>query len=221
MKLILALALIALLSNDPLKVTKINRAKTQAREAFNSGDYQTAIAKYRYLVDSLQVTDDAVTLNLANAYYLSKDTANAFQTYERLSGSPDKKVNSRANQQLGVMSNKRGKPEDALRYFKQAIKSDPFNDDARYNYEMLKKKLDGQKQKDEDQKKDDKNKQDQQNQEPSEFARKLKEQADKLVAQRQYNAAYELMIEGLKKDKTVGTYQDYINRIKEVADINK
>ena len=39
------------------------------------------------------------------------------------------------------MTNQRGKPEEALNYFKQAIRALPANNDARYNYEMLKKYL--------------------------------------------------------------------------------
>jgi tetratricopeptide (TPR) repeat protein len=222
MKFVVMLTILsALFANDPLKTTKINRAKSQAKTAFNSGDYKTAIQKYRFLIDSMGVKEDPVYLNLAHAYYLAKDTANAFSLYQQLSASSEKGVNSKANQQLGVMTNMRGKAEEALNYFKQAIKSDPLNEDARYNYEMLKKKLDEKKQQDEQKKKDEKNKQDQKNQEPSEFAKKLKEQADRLVAQKQYRAAFDLMTDGLKKDKTVSTYQDYINRLKDVAEINK
>lgn len=211
----------ALLSNDPLRTTRINKVKSQAKEAFNAGDYQGAIQKYRLLIDSLDVHEEEVTLNLAHAYYLANDSTNAFSTYQALTGSPKTMVSSIANQQLGIMSNVRGKPDEALNYFKQAIRADPRNEQARYNYEMLKKKLD-KKKKEDQQKKDDQNKdQDKKDQEPSEFAKKLKAQADKLVAQKQYQSAYELMINGLKQDKTVSTYQDYINRIKIVAEINR
>ena len=99
--------------------------------------------------------------------------------------------------------------------FKQAIKSDPANQDARYNYEMLKKKLEEQKKKDEQKNKDNKD------QEPSEFAKKLKAQADKLVAAKEYKSAYNLMMDGLSKDKTVSHYQKYIEHIKDVVEIIK
>ena len=211
----------ALLSNDPLRTTRINKLKSQAKEAFNSGDYQGAIQKYRLLIDSLDVREDEVTLNLGHAYYLANDSTNAFSTYQALAGSAKTMVSSIANQQLGIMSNVRGKPDEALNYFKQAIRADPRNEQARYNYEMLKKKLD-KKKKEDQQKRDDQNKdQDKKDQEPSEYAKRLKAQADKLVAQKQYQSAYELMINGLKQDKTVSTYQDYINRIKTIAEIDR
>ena len=45
------------------------------------------------------------------------------------------------------MANRQSKFEEALNHFKQAIKSDPTNKDAQYNYELLKKKLEEQKKK--------------------------------------------------------------------------
>ena len=64
--------------------------------------------------------------------------------------------------------------------------------------------------------KNDKNKK----QEPSEFAKKLKAQADQLVAGRRYKEAYDLMVDGLKKDETVSSYQTFIDRIKVVDGID-
>jgi Ca-activated chloride channel family protein len=161
---ILAFSLSVLASVDPATVRKINTAKAQAEEAFKRGDYKSAVSRYKYLVDSLGVDEDEVRLNLANAYYLAKDTANAFPSYQNLITSTNPVVLSKANQQLGVMTNQRGKFEEALNYFKQAIKAAPSNDDARFNYEMLKKKLEEQKKQDEKQKQNkEKNQKDQQN----------------------------------------------------------
>src|SRR5687767_11474166 len=103
MKYLLISILAFALVNDPLKIGKINSAKAEARKAYTSGDYKTAIAKYRYLVDSLNVTEDEIMLNLANAYYLSKDTAQAFTSYQSLVGSTKNEVRSKAQQQLGMM----------------------------------------------------------------------------------------------------------------------
>lgn len=216
--LIVILALLSSLENDPLKTGKINKAKREAKQLYISGDYKGAISKYKYLTDSLGVKETELDLNLANAYYLTKDTVNAMSLYQNLTAGNDPVVRSKANQQLGIMTYKSGKHEEALSYFKQAVKAHPENEDARQNYEMLKKKLEDKKKKEEQQKKDDKKSD---NQEPSEFAKRLKEQADRLVARQQYREAYDLMNEGLKKDQTVSTYQDYIKRLGEVSEINK
>src|SRR5688572_24299117 len=164
MKVLLMLVLALLTTVDPATVRRINAAKSAAEEAFKNGDYKSAIQHYQYLVDSLGVKEDEVVLNLANSYYLAKDTANAFNTYQSVTESPKTDIKSKANQQLGIMANQQGRPEEALNYFKQAIKAEPTNDDARYNYEMLKKKLEEKKQEEEKQKQNkDQQKQDQEN----------------------------------------------------------
>jgi hypothetical protein len=212
------LLMLTLMLTDPVKISKINSAKSKAKDAFQSGDYKQAAQIYTYLIDSLGVQEDEVLLNRAHAFYLQQDTAHAQSDYQALAQSVKNPIASKANLHLGLIANKSGKAEQALNLFKQAIKSDPANEEARYNYEMLKKKLDKKKKEEEqkDKDKNDKNKK----QEPSEFARKLKAQADKLVAERKYKSAYDLMIEGLQKDKTVSTYQKFIDRIKVVDGID-
>jgi hypothetical protein len=214
MKYLLISIIAFALVNDPLKIGKINSAKAEARKAYTSGDYKTAIAKYRYLIDSLNVAEDEIMLNLANAYYLSKDTAQAFTSYQSLIGSTKNEVRSKAQQQLGMMNYKRGKHEEALSNFKQAIKADPANGAARYDYEMLKKKLDEKKKK-EEKENNDKNKP----KEPSAYAKKLKAQADALVAQFKFSAARDLMQEGAQQDQSVTFYSEFMKRLDDVTKI--
>ena len=195
MKFTLSILLLLLTLIDPTKIGKTNEAKSDAMKAYNGKRYKEAIMKYRYLVDSLDVEEDEVKLNLANAYYLAKDTANARPVYESLSQSSKNTIRSNALQQLGVMNNSRGKAEEALSQFKQAIKADPGNTDARYNYEMLKKKLDEKKKQDQQnqdknkddkkdqnkdqQKKDDQNKQDQNKDQKKDQQKKDQKEQDK------------------------------------------
>jgi Ca-activated chloride channel homolog len=162
MKGFIVLSFLVAIVTDPGKISKINSLKSEARKAFASGDYKTAIEKYRYLTDSLSVNEDEIKLNLANAYFQENDTTNAFSGYQNLAGSSDIVIRSKANQQLGVLNNRQGKFEEALANFKQSIKADPANRDARYNYEMLKKKLEEKKKKEEEeqQKQDQKDKKD-------------------------------------------------------------
>jgi Ca-activated chloride channel homolog len=151
MKTVFLFLVASLLFTDLDKIGKINSAKAEAKKAFLAGDFKTAIKKYSYLIDSLGVTEEEVKANLASAYFQANDTAKATTTYQQLAQSNNKKINSVANQQLGVMANNTEKLEEALQYFKQALKAAPDNEEARYNYEVVKKKL------------EDKKKQDQQN----------------------------------------------------------
>jgi len=157
MKGLVVIMMILAMTIDPGEIGKINSLKSQAKDAYKKGDFKTAISKYRYLVDSLGVQEDEVKLNLANAYFQSNDTTNTATSYQPLTQSTNPKIRSIANQQLGVLSNRQNKHEEALANFKQALKADPTNEDARYNYEMVKKKLEEQKKKEEEQKKNDPN----------------------------------------------------------------
>lgn len=148
--------LVLAMLTDPTRISKINSLKAEAKKAYLKNDFKTAIAKYRYLVDSMDVHEDEVLLNLASAYYNLKDTTNALSQYQSLTASSKNEFRSKAQQQLGVMAEQQGKHEEALNHFKEAIKSDLNNQEARYNYELVKKKL-------EEKKKQDQKKQDQQN----------------------------------------------------------
>ena len=187
MKLLTVLFTLLLLFTDFDKIGKINSLKSEAKKAYASGDFKMAIQKYRYLVDSLQVKEEEVLLNLANAYFHERDTANVQNTYLPLTESKNTKLNSIANQQLGVVANRQGKLEEALNYFKQALKVAPDNEDARFNYEMVKKKIADKKKEDQknkdnkDDKKDQKDKQnkDQKGKDKKDQQKKEQENKDK------------------------------------------
>lgn len=208
------LFIIALVIIDPSRIAKVNSAKTEARKAYMDGDYQKAVSVYTYLTDTLDVREDEVMVNLANAYFQVKDTANAISVYQSLTASPKSHIRSKAQQQLGILHHRQGKLEEALANFKEAIKADNANVDAKYNYEMLKKKLDEEKKKQEEK---DRNKP----KEPSAYAKRLKAQADALLAKYRFSEAASLMNEGAKKDPSVLFYEDFMNRLKEVVTIDK
>ncbi len=159
----------AILINDPKEIAKINSLKKEAEAAYLAKDYELAISKYTLLHDSLGIDDPAVKLNLAHAHYHLGDTAGAKMNYGKLASSEDKRLKSIALQQLGVMSKESDKLEEALQQLKSAIKANPSNQEAIYNYEVVKKLLEEQKKQEEQQKQDQQNKdgedeQEQQNQ---------------------------------------------------------
>lgn len=225
MKLLPAIFVAALLFTDLDKIGKINTLKSEAKKAYLGGDYKMAIEKYRYLVDSLGVQEDEVLMNLANAYFESQDTTHTFNSYQALSQSQNKKLSSLANQQLGVMENRQGKFEEALNHFKQAMKADPGNEDARYNYELVKKKLEEKKKqeqqqqnkdnqnkddkkdeqnKDQDkneQKKNDQNKQDQEKKDDKNKENQNKEQQEKEKQEKEKQEKEQQQKEQEQKDK--------------------
>jgi len=158
------------------------KIKSQAKKAYLSGDMKTAIEKYKILRDSLGVKEEEIGLNLGHAFFTTNDTTNAYNSYQPLLASHDQKIKSLANQQMGIIANRQGKYEEALNYFKQAMKAEPANEQARYDYEMVKKKLEEQKkqqQKDQNQDKKDDQKKDQNKDQKDQQKKDSKDQKDK------------------------------------------
>ena len=189
MKYLIIILLVINPFSDLDKIAKVNKAKKEAERAYLAEDYKLANEKYIYLRDSLGVVDEKIALNLANTQFLLNDSTSALKSYSELSDSPDANIRSLANQQLGAMQFKSKKYEEALKNYKAALKADPSNADARYNYELLKKLIKEQEEqqkqnKDQEnkdqQKKDEENKdkQDQQKQDQKQEQDKNKEEQE-------------------------------------------
>jgi Ca-activated chloride channel homolog len=202
-----ALLILLLTFTDPLQIAKVNGLKKEAEKAYQSGNYQLAASKYSMLADTLAVDEAEVRLNLAHSQYKIGDTASAKLNYARVSLSPDKKLKSIASQQLGVLAKDSKKLEESLEYLKSAIKADPTNAGAKYDYEVVKKLLEKQKQE----------QRDNDNIEPSEYAKKIKAQADNLRKSGQFDKALQIMNEGLQKDNTVRAFNEFMQRLQKVV----
>jgi len=178
------LIVMAGLGNEITRIARINALKKEAKEAYLAGDYQKAIENYQYLVDSFDVKDDLLMLNLSNAYYKINDTTNSISNYESLLKSPTREVRSIAYQQLGIIKSQSKKYKEALQDFKQSLKANPGNNDARYNYELLKKLIQEQEQQQQQQQQ---NKDQQQNKKQQEDQQKQKDKQKQEEKQDQQN----------------------------------
>jgi len=174
MKFLIAILLIISPLTDLDKIAKVNKAKKEAKEAFLSENYQLAHDKYKFLIDSLSVIEEEVLLDYAHTLYNLNDTTNAVNKYQELSESTNKSISSVADQQLGQMMFDKKQYEPALEHYKSALRKNSANQDARYNYELLKKIL----KKQEEEKKDQQN-QDQENKEQKDQDKENKDQENK------------------------------------------
>lgn len=170
------------------KIAKINRLKEEAEAAYKSGQYNVAINRYKQLVD-MGVNDEPVLLNLAHAYFMNKDTT-AINAYSKLMLSKDNHIKSVAYQQMGVIKADRKKYEEALKFFKESLKAEPNNEEARHNYELTKKLLEEQRKQQQ---------QDKQNQQNKDKQQQDKEQQQK--EQQQQQQKKEQDEKGEQKDK--------------------
>jgi hypothetical protein len=211
----LIIAIFSALIIDPGKIARVNTAKTEARKAYMDGDYKKAVEKYTYLADSLEVREDEVMLNLANSYFQVKDTANAASTYQSLAASTKNHIRSKAHHQLGILNHQQGKLEEALNNFKQAIKADGDNIDAKYNYEMLKKKLDEQKKEEEQKQNKDQKDKDQKNKDPQNKDQQKKDQENKDQQQKEKDKKEQEKKDQQNKDQQNKDQQDQAKKDKE------
>ena len=145
---LLAIFTLLLVSNPLTYVTEVNNTQKQALAAFNDQRYLVAIYRYEHLIEKLEVTDLNIHLNLAHAYYKAKKWDDATKFYQKVSKGKQEKLASLAYHQLGMIAEINYQQDSsvdhlqiALKQFKQAIIKNPNNYNARYNYELLSKKL--------------------------------------------------------------------------------
>lgn len=127
------------------RIAEMNALKEEAAVYYQNKDYQKSIDLYQKLLTEYKETDETVKLNLANCYFELKRYNSAIDNYRQLTTSKEAVLKSNAYLQLGVIYSSNNKKELGLSYFKEALKALPENEAARYNYEMLKKEQDPQK----------------------------------------------------------------------------
>jgi tetratricopeptide (TPR) repeat protein len=122
-------------------VSKRNILKDEASKAYNNANFDLAVQKYQTLATISFNLEPEVRLNFAHAYFSVKDTTNALIEYKKLAKISDVNISSIALIQLGIIETQLGDSLEALNLFKIALTKDNQNKIARYNYELLKKKL--------------------------------------------------------------------------------
>lgn len=124
-------------------ISRSNRAKLEAREAYMEADFEKAMEAYRNVSSNSLFTEPSARFNLAHSYFQLKQLQNARRYYKRLTQVDDAWLASRAYSQLGVIEATEKDTVEALRYFKEGMRKNPENQIARFNYEFLKKRYSG------------------------------------------------------------------------------
>jgi Ca-activated chloride channel family protein len=146
MKYLIYTTLILGIWNKFNRISEINTLKETAANYYTEGVYTESIIKYEKLIDEYGEDDEKVKLNLGNCYFNLKLYTGASDYYLQLVHSTDAKIKSQAFLQLGVISVNNKKKEVGLNYFKEALKAYSDNEEARFNYELLKKEINSQRQ---------------------------------------------------------------------------
>ncbi|MCI4670663.1 MAG: tetratricopeptide repeat protein [Bacteroidia bacterium] len=190
------------------------KVKTYTREgnrSYKAGSFVDAEVSYKKALEE-EAADFKARFNLGNSLYAQERYDDAIKEYQQAAGlGEDKLSQSLAYYNLGNSFLNKKDYRKAANAFKDALKRNPSDMDTRYNLAYALEQLKN----NSDQNKDDDKK------DPSEFAKKLKAQADELVKEKKYQAAFDLMQSGLKKDETVSYYNDFIGRLKEVSGVDE
>lgn len=208
--------------NRITRIAETNRLKGLAAEAYAAGDYAAAADIYEVLLLQWGITTDAVRLNHAHALFRAEKIEAAAEAYRLISeGETGPVAKSIALQQLGYLASQNQKLPDALQYFKEALKANPENEIARRNYELAWQQLNKTKKDPEQEEEQKQDKEEQPPLEPSAWAAQQKARADALYRQFRYAEALQLMQESLQKDSTVAAYNDYIQRLGDITEIDQ
>ncbi|MGF1534088.1 MAG: hypothetical protein ACFCUI_10310 [Bernardetiaceae bacterium] len=168
------------------QIAKVNSVKAKAEAAFLSEDYPEAVRWYVYLKNELHQNDPEISLNLAHAYFMQQDSA-AKLHYQDLLQSDNKALLSVAFQQLALLKVGTGNDKKALeaaaQLSKQALRYDPTNEEARYNYELIQRILDLQSQQQQEQEDQNQEQEQDQQQEEQEQKQQDKEQQEQQEGQ--------------------------------------
>jgi hypothetical protein len=179
MKVLILILLI--LSNNILEnnITKINKLTKNAEKAFKEKNYKVAINDYNILIDSFNISNEKIHLNLAHSHLLSNDTLKAIENYNIASITNNNKIKSIAYQQLGNINESKNKLKNATEFYKKSILSNNSNLDSKYNYELVTKKLKEQEKKKQENKNQQNKKQENKNQQNKEQEKKKQENKEK------------------------------------------
>ncbi len=209
---------VLLFISAPAFLSAQGRGRAQVAEGnrqYDGGNYEQAIEAYNK-ARSANPASAEVDYNLGNALYQKKDYEQALKRYETaLQKSEDPRLRAQTYYNMGNTLFRMNKLKESAAAYQQALRLDPGDEDAKYNLEYVRARLqqEEQQQQDKDQQK--------KKIEPSEYAKKLRKQAQELIEEYRYAEALKLMQDGLKTDETVAAYQSFIDRLTDVVEIEE
>ena len=123
------------------KISEINQHTHLAEISFKKGQYAAAVRHYEYVVFEGGQQKPELLLNLAHAYFKNNEPEKAQKIYTKCTKTQNQFIRSVAWENLGTIQTKLPDYKQALTFYKRAIVANPENEQARYNYELLKKYL--------------------------------------------------------------------------------
>lgn len=194
--LLVLLLVLSLFVSGTASAQKENSLIKKGNESYTNGAFAAAAESYKKAAD-LNPKNDKATFNLGNALYKdgkAEEATKAFDAAVAKSKSPAEK--SKAWYNKGVVLQNDKKLPECIDAYKNALKENPADEDARFNLQkaLLQQQQQQQKQpkeqdkkKDDQQKKQDQQKEDQPKPQPSKMSKKEAEEKLKVLLQQEKN----------------------------------
>lgn len=186
----------------------------KGNEAYENADYPLAEELYRAALDA-EPENTQIFFNLGNALAKQGKVEEAIQMYLQYGSMVESaEEKSMAEYNIGTLLSESQQWKPAVQHLRNALKYNPIDSEAKHNFERA--LAESQNEDEEDQQQNE----DQEQEPPSEYAKAMKARAEELVSQKKYNEAFELMMQALQVDQTVQNYNQFINRIGAVNEID-
>jgi len=142
-------------------IAKTNKLLQSAETALKKKAFKEAIDSYNGALKENPDLPPQVQMNLASAYYQTKEYSKAQKHYLSVASNVNSPgLKSAAYQQIGNIYFNQQNYTTALEWYKKSLMTNPENENARFNYELaykLKKKAEAENQKNPEKQKGDKN----------------------------------------------------------------
>ncbi|MEM9987543.1 MAG: tetratricopeptide repeat protein, partial [Bacteroidota bacterium] len=111
-------------------------------DQFDAGQFQSSAETFTYGISQHPELQQALRYNIAQAYLRLDSLSQAQTFFEQAFAAPNQpELASHASNHLGVILVRKGQYAPALEYFRRALILDANNEQARYNYELLSKRM--------------------------------------------------------------------------------
>lgn len=181
----------------------------EGNEFFSQQKWELAQAKYAKAL-TLRPSSVKANYNMGNLFYEQNLFSKAQPYFERAAqNAQSAQQKARIFHNLGNTFMRLKKYKEAEKAYKNSLLQNPKDNETRYNFALAKKLL-NLKEKQENKNKENKP-------EPSDFALKVKTEADEATQNFEFSKALEIMQKGLEKDSTLNHFQDFMTKLKEIT----
>lgn len=127
-----------------LAVTYDGPPEDAATTAYHTQNYLQAARLYEQAIAELPRQEAELRFNMAQCYFAVDSTTEALEQYDKVLPRLPAVARSVAYNNIGITQARRGQLKLALETLRQALITDPDNERARYNYELILRHIENQ-----------------------------------------------------------------------------